>query len=87
MKKVYIVLELYVYDYNTDYYTKVFANKEKAFEYFKSKVEEEKENTWIADEEDVIEDYDEERLTYNAYKDGYAAEMETTITIKEEEVL
>lgn len=88
MNKVFVLVELYTFDFAVDYRISVYADRDKATEAFHDKVKEEKEDSWIATtpEDMLIEDYDEDRLKYDAYEDGNAAEYETTIVVLEKEV-
>lgn len=86
--KVYIVIELYTFEFATDYRVSVYHNKEKAAGHFHDRVNREKTDSWIKNipEDKLVESYSEERLEYDAYEDGNAAEYETTIVVEEKEV-
>lgn len=84
MKKVFVVIELYTFEYATDYKVSVYGDSEKAYSHFKSVVEREKKDSWIATESNVV--VNEDLLSYDAYVDGYAAEFETTIKVEEKEI-
>jgi len=89
MKKIYIVLEVYTFNYDTDTRVSAYEDKEKAYDAFRSKVEREKKDSWIKnfDEEDLYETYDEQNGEYDCYVDGRASEFETNICVEETEVL
>jgi len=84
MKKVFIVVEQYTFECAHDTRISVYENKEKAIGAFKSIVDREKTDTWIATESDVVINEDEN--TFNAYVDGYSAEYETYVAVQEKEI-
>ena len=88
MNIVYVLVELYTFEFATDYRVSLYSNRDKAAEAFYYKVKREKEDSWIASTPEgvLIENYDEDRLEYDAYEDGNAAEFETTIVVLEKEV-
>jgi len=90
MKKVYVLIELYTFEFATDYRVSVYADRDKAAEAFHDKVKREKEDSWIATtpEDELVVNYSNEngKLEYDAYQDGNAAEYETTIVVLEKEV-
>lgn len=79
---VYAVKEQYTFESVTESRVTIYATKEKALAKFREVVEEEKNNSWIAELNDVIEETcDLERGDYFAYVDGRACEYSTEITI------
>ena len=89
MKKIYIVLEVYTFEFATDTRVSAYEDKEKAYSAFRSKVERVKKDSWIGefDEEELCETYDEQNGEYDCYVDDRANEFETTICVEETEVL
>ena len=89
MNKVFVLVELYTFEFATEYKVTVYADREKAKVYFNHIVRREKEDSWInsISEDKLCEYYDEERLSYDAYEDGNAAEYNTTICVIEKEIL
>lgn len=85
---VYVLVELYTFEFATDYRVSIYADRDKAVGAFNDRVKREKEDSWIATTPDdmLIEDYDNDKLEYDAYQDGNAAEYETTIVVLEKEV-
>lgn len=90
MNKVFVVVELYTFEFATDYRISIYSDKDKAIGDFQNKVNREKKDSWITTtpEDKLIETYTNEngKLEYNAYRDGEAAEYETTILVMEKEV-
>ena len=88
MKKVYIVIENYTFEYKHEVKVSVYDTKEKAKEHFNYIVKKEKKDSWIATERNVVE-Y-KTKSHYTAYRafltDGYAGEFETNIRFEEKEV-
>lgn len=90
MNKVFVVVELYTFEFATDYRISIYSDKDKAIGDFQNKVNREKKDSWITTtpKDKLIETYTNEngKLEYNAYRDGEAAEYETTILVMEKEV-
>lgn len=90
MNKVFVVVEIYTFEFATDYRISIYSDKDKAIGDFQNKVNREKKDSWITTtpEDKLIETYTNEngKLEYNAYRDGEAAEYETTIVVLEKEV-
>jgi len=88
MKKIYIVLEVYTFNYATDTRVSAYENKEKAYDAFRSKVEREKKDSWIGefDEEELCETYNEQNGEYDCYVVDRERVFETTICVEETEV-
>lgn len=90
MNKVFVVVELYTFEFATDYRISIYSDKDKAIGDFQNKVVREKKDSWITTtpKDNLIETYTNEngKLEYNAYRDGEAAEYETTIIVLEKEV-
>lgn len=90
MNKVFVVVELYTFEFATDYRISIYSDKDKAIGDFQNKVAREKKDSWITTtpEDKLIETYTNEngKLEYNAYRDGEATEYETTILVMEKEV-
>lgn len=90
MNKVFVVVEIYTFEFATDYRISIYSDKDKAIGDFQNKVKREKTDSWITTtpEDKLIETYSNEngKLEYNAYRDGEAAEYETTILVMEKEV-
>lgn len=84
MEKVYAVVENYHFDYDNEVKTTLYSTKEKALAHFNMIIEREKKDSWIATKRNVVEERGEDY--YDAYVEGWAAEYETEISIKEEEV-
>ena len=84
MKKVYIVVEQYTFEYAHDTRISVYKDKEKALGAMKFIVNRERTDTWIATESDVVINENEE--SFNAYVDGNAGEYETYVAVQEKEI-
>ena len=85
--KVYAVKEQYTFESVTESRVTLFSTMEKALAKFKALVEREKQDSWINEMRDVIEETcDYERGDYFAYIDGRACEFSTDITVSEKEV-
>lgn len=90
MKKVFVLVELYTFQFATDYRISIYSDRDKAAGAFNDRVKREKEDSWITTtpKDSLVESYSNEngKLEYDAYRDGEAAEYETTIVVLEKEV-
>ena len=85
--KVYAVKEQYTFESVTESRVTIFSTMEKALAKFKAVVEEEKQDSWINELNDVIEDTcDYEKGDYYAYLDGRSSEYSTEVVVMEKEV-
>lgn len=81
MRKSFLVVSRFTYDYETELRFKLFHHRENAKKYFDEMVKGEEEDSWIADRTDVVVTKREEY--FEAYKDGYASVYSTEISIEE----
>ena len=80
--KVYLVIENYHYDFQSNVYVTVFDSYEKAKNAFNNFVDREKTNSWISRKYNNINVIvEEENDSFIAYVDGCASEFETSINI------
>lgn len=85
--KVYILIEDYTYDYETEQRVSVFADKQEAYNKLAEIKEMEIQQSWISryDDEDLevgSDDYD----YFDIYLDGYASQYETSLRVVEKEI-
>lgn len=84
MKRVYVLVEEYTYDFERELNINVYETKQKAAEQFEAVVARERRDTWIATKCGVKQSLNKTKLSYNAYVDGCAIEFETKIYVRVE---
>lgn len=89
MDKVYVVVELYTFESATDYRITTYAEKNRAYADFRNKVKRELTDSWIKSrrKDELVMEYNTEKMEFDCYIDGMASEFETTICVLEKEIL
>ena len=84
MNKIYLVIQKYTYEYNTNVFVDVYDTKEKAQSALEYIADRETLKSWICRKNDVQVERNEN--LFDAWVDGNASEFQTTISVQEKEI-